>query len=54
MGILFNEKADSLAQCALQDNTVDPATEYTLRYVISSIKDFVLSTNSDQLDLVLS
>ena len=54
VGILFNEKVDCLAQCALQDDAVDLGTEYTLRYVKSSIKDFVLSTSSDQLDLLMS
>ncbi|MPC80379.1 hypothetical protein E2C01_074957 [Portunus trituberculatus] len=28
--IPLNEKADRLAQCALQDDTVDPGTEYTM------------------------
>ncbi|MPC97838.1 hypothetical protein E2C01_093174 [Portunus trituberculatus] len=41
VGILLNEKADCLAQCALQDDTVDLGTEYTLGYVKNSIKDFV-------------
>ncbi|MPC59891.1 hypothetical protein E2C01_053920 [Portunus trituberculatus] len=44
-------KADCLAQCALQDDTVDPGTEYTMAYVKSSIKDFVHSIN-DQLELI--
>ncbi|MPC42605.1 hypothetical protein E2C01_036228 [Portunus trituberculatus] len=32
VGILLNEKADRLAQCALHDNTVNSSTEYTLGY----------------------
>ena len=51
VGIQLNEKADRLAQCALQDDTVDPGTEYTLGYIKSTIKDFVHSSISDQLDL---
>ncbi|MPC88219.1 hypothetical protein E2C01_083117 [Portunus trituberculatus] len=37
--------------CALQDDTVDPGTEYALDYVKSRIKDFVHSSISDQLEL---
>ncbi|MPC72105.1 hypothetical protein E2C01_066398 [Portunus trituberculatus] len=51
VGIPLNEKPDCLAQCALQDDTVDPGTEYTLDYVKSSIKDFVHNSISDQLEL---
>ncbi|MPC08062.1 hypothetical protein E2C01_000633 [Portunus trituberculatus] len=51
VGIPLNEKADHLAQCALQDDTLDPGTEYTLGYVKISIKDFVQSSISDQLEL---
>ncbi|MPC39949.1 hypothetical protein E2C01_033502 [Portunus trituberculatus] len=51
VGIPLNEKADRLAQCALQDDTVDPGTEYTLGYVMSSITDFVHGSISDQLEL---
>ncbi|MPC10208.1 hypothetical protein E2C01_002839 [Portunus trituberculatus] len=40
--IPLNEKADCLAQCVLQDDTVDPGTENTLGYVKSGIKDFVI------------
>ncbi|MPC60105.1 hypothetical protein E2C01_054142 [Portunus trituberculatus] len=43
VGIPLNEKPDRLAQCALQDDTVDPGIEYTLGYVKISIKDFVLA-----------
>ncbi|MPD05461.1 hypothetical protein E2C01_101206 [Portunus trituberculatus] len=32
VGIPLNEKADRLAQCGLEDDTVDPGTEYTLGY----------------------
>ncbi|MPC86695.1 hypothetical protein E2C01_081531 [Portunus trituberculatus] len=38
VGIPLNEKTDRLAQCALQNNTMDPGTEYTLGYVKSNIK----------------
>ncbi|MPC23174.1 hypothetical protein E2C01_016213 [Portunus trituberculatus] len=34
---------DRFAQCVLQDDTMDPGTEYTLSYVKSSIKDFAWS-----------
>ncbi|MPC90444.1 hypothetical protein E2C01_085432 [Portunus trituberculatus] len=51
MDITLNKKADRLAQCALQDDTVDPGTEYTLGYVKSNIKDFVHSSIGDQLEL---
>ncbi|MPC49633.1 hypothetical protein E2C01_043442 [Portunus trituberculatus] len=51
VGIPLNEKADRLAQCALEDNAVDPATEYTLGFIKSSIKDFVHSSISEQLEL---
>ncbi|MPC34843.1 hypothetical protein E2C01_028245 [Portunus trituberculatus] len=50
VGIPLIEKADRLAQCALQDDTVDPGTEHTLDYVKSSIKNFVHSSISDQLE----
>ncbi|MPC27045.1 hypothetical protein E2C01_020197 [Portunus trituberculatus] len=43
--------ADRLAQRAIQDDTVDPGTEHTLGYVKNSIKDFVHSSISDQLEL---
>ncbi|MPC98187.1 hypothetical protein E2C01_093543 [Portunus trituberculatus] len=42
---------DRLAQCALQDDAVDPSTEYTLGYIKSNVKDFVHSSISDQLEL---
>ncbi|MPC57377.1 hypothetical protein E2C01_051356 [Portunus trituberculatus] len=51
VGIPLNEKADRLAQCTLQDGTVDPGTEHTLGYVKSSITDFVHNSISDQLEL---
>ncbi|MPC75106.1 hypothetical protein E2C01_069491 [Portunus trituberculatus] len=51
MGIPLNEKANLLAQCTLQNDTVDSSTEYTLGYVKSSIKDFVHSSISDQFKL---
>ncbi|MPC71197.1 hypothetical protein E2C01_065471 [Portunus trituberculatus] len=50
-GILLHEKADRLTQCALQDDTVVPGTEYTLGYVMSSMKDFVTSSINDLLEL---
>ncbi|MPC33399.1 hypothetical protein E2C01_026748 [Portunus trituberculatus] len=51
VGIPLNGKADHLALCALQDDTMDPGTEYTVGYVKSSIKDLVSSSISDQLEL---
>ncbi|MPC47235.1 hypothetical protein E2C01_040976 [Portunus trituberculatus] len=40
-----------LAQCALEDATVDPGPEHPLGCVKSAIKDFVHSSISDQLEL---
>ncbi|MPC51475.1 hypothetical protein E2C01_045321 [Portunus trituberculatus] len=51
VGIPLNKKADRFAQCALQDDTVDPGTEHTLGYVKSSITNYVRNSISDQLEL---
>ena len=49
VGILFNDKADRLAQLALQDDAVDPGPEYTMQYVKRSLKDFVNSSITNDL-----
>ena len=49
VGILFNEKAHSLAQLALQDDAVDPGPEYTMQYVKRSLKEFVNSSITNDL-----
>lgn len=48
VGILFNEKADRLAQLALQDDAVKPGPEYTMQYVKRGLKDFVNSSVTPQ------
>ena len=49
VGIQHNEKADCLARQALQDNSVDPGTEYTLSFVQTRIKDYFSASIATQL-----
>ncbi|MPC69442.1 hypothetical protein E2C01_063667 [Portunus trituberculatus] len=50
VGILLNEKADRLPQLCPSRRHSNPGTEYTLGYVKNSIKDFVHSSISHQLE----